>query len=331
MSSGAVYIVYGGAVINCKIFNNNAVQPSTTTATARGAGILVSNAFHASNKMRNDVKIVSNLIYNNTAKESSGIFIAYAQTGSATDKITYITNNTIVNNNATVENKGTIAFALTNLTTGGVNTTADKILISNNIIWGNKFNGILSSQINETELAKTTCTFNAIEGTIPGSISASNISLSAANETDVMFVLPTNETGYEASKTLTMSSAKWEISTSSACINAGNNNAYNATGVDMFDFAGSMRIQNSTIDIGAFEIESTTTLLKNTSQRFTTITYVEGGIKVSKTEQFYIFDVMGKLVWNGATDNTTIQLSKGLYLIKVVNRDSSETNKIMVR
>lgn len=334
-SSGAIHVIYGGAVIGCKIFNNNAIQPSTATATAVGAGIYVTNNFHLTNRMRSDVVIANNLIYNNSAKETSGIAIHYAQnsaTATETNTYTYITNNTIVNNNAIESDKGAISVTLANLATGSViNTTPDKILISNNIIWGNKFQGTTSSQINETELLKSTFTYNAVEGTIPGTLPASNISLSATNETDVKFALPTVSVGYDASKTSEYKAANWMIAANSACINAGSSDAYNALGIASVDFAGTSRIKNGSIDIGAYEIDNTSTNLSNLIGKSVKILSVDGGIFVLNADQVSVFNSNGQLILNVKTKNPMIELPKGLFIVQSVSQGIRESNKVLIK
>lgn len=72
------------------------------------------------------------------------------------------------------------------------------------------------------------------------------------------------------------------------------------------------------------------TLLYNVAQSFSKIIIKDGGITVSNAQSIYIYDTIGKLIWHG-NNNQNISLSKGLFLIKMVNGNSIETNKIFIK
>ncbi len=149
----------------------------------------------------------------------------------------YATNNAKFINCNVVNNK-----SLSTNYCGGI-YGKDGCEFTNCIVWGNKNN----SGVSNIE-GGGTYSYCAVEGGIEGT---ANINLAASNTgtgTDhVRFAAPSDTAGVT-----TQQNRDWRLSAGSACINAGNavNTSLNLPDVDL---AGSLRVKQQRIDIGAYE------------------------------------------------------------------------------
>ena len=161
-----------------------------------------------------------------------------------------IANNAKPQRGAGVYAQGSVKFINCNIVNNKSQTTnsggvygTDGCEFTNCIVWGNKNN----SGISNLE-GGGTYSYCAVEGGCEG---IANISLAAANTGSgtnyVRFAAPTDTAGITAQQ-----NRDWRLSDGSACINAGNavNTSLNLPEVDL---AGSMRVKQQRIDIGAFE------------------------------------------------------------------------------
>ncbi|MBR4218902.1 MAG: C10 family peptidase [Bacteroidales bacterium] len=142
-------------------------------------------------------------------------------------------NCNIVNNKATASDKaGVVNYSTNNEYT-------------NCIIWGNKGNNGIAN-IN----GESTFSYSAIEGGYEG---IQNITLEAANSGSaagayyVDFIKPTAEAGVT-----TQTNYDWRPNDGSACINKGNPNT-TSLNLPLYDLAGSLRVKQQRLDIGAYE------------------------------------------------------------------------------
>ena len=127
-----------------------------------------------------------------------------------------LTNNTIVNN------QNVCSFT-------GAGISASTLTATNNILYKNGGNETLAG----------TYTYNAIQAaTVTGT---GNIAITTSDNSETAFNSPTATTGIIADP-----SSDWSLGSGSVCLNAG-------TGSGSTDVAGNTRIQQTTIDLGAYE------------------------------------------------------------------------------
>jgi hypothetical protein len=335
-----VHILDGGTVQNCKIYNNSQLYSNPTTGPNGGSGAIYIQNSTNTQKLKSNVYVVGNVIYNNSAYTGSGIFINLSQTNAATDSTIYIVNNTFANNKALSGTDGFLKVTLAQIT-GVDNTARARINVNNNIFWGNVDNA--TATVPMASIAKTTFTYNAIQGDVTG-LDASNKTLSATNATDVKFTTPSISAGCDLAKanyagnqtaSETLMASVWTIDPKSAAINSGSNSALNATYYRAMytttDFAGNTRILNSTIDMGAYEINSTTTGITLNNQNNSIFKVIENGIVFKSNSFVEVISLSGKSVWKGLANNQTIRLAKGAYIVKATFGQKVEVEKVIVR
>ncbi|NDP21284.1 MAG: hypothetical protein GZ091_09420 [Paludibacter sp.] len=340
-NGNSVNILDGGTVQNCKIYNNSNLFTDPNSGNLGGDGaIYIRN--NTVEPLMNDVNVINNVVFNNSAKNCSGIFISLNQTVDYTTKKINIVNNTFANNKAITGNEGFLKVSLSDIALdAAVNTSPDKININNNIFWGNK--DVAVATVPTASIAKTTFTYNAIEGSISG-LNASNISLSATNETNVKFTLPSITTGCSITKSVidnlisadensaTIQATNWSISGTSACVNAGSTAALTATGITVTtDFAGNDRIFGTTsIDIGAYETSGTTAVETTKKNEFQLIS-VAGGIQLDAVSA-QVFNFSGQQIWKGNVKGQFIALPAGNYIVKATTANAVQNiGKVSVK
>lgn len=210
---GGIYLQDSGTVIKCTLSNNQ--------SGFSGGGIFLENG-----------GVVNNcLIANNIGTVKGGGGVRMNKGGT-------LIGNTIVHNYS-----GANAQGAGILSEGGI--------IKNCIIWGNK-RGTTSSQIFiifNTDIYRTELNHCAIED---GWIGETNIFLSSINNGSGYhhpnFVQPTSKAGLLTEE----EDGDWHLTDGSICINRGTTDS---TGLYLpdTDLSGNQRIQNDTIDIGAYE------------------------------------------------------------------------------
>jgi hypothetical protein len=281
----AVHILDGGTVQNCKIYNNSQLysNPSTSSSPTNGpnggSGVIYIQNSSATQKLKSNVYVVDNVIYNNSAATGNGIFINLSQTNAATDSTIYIVNNTFANNKALSGTDGFLKVTLAQIT-GVDNTSPARINVNNNIFWGNVDNA--TATVPTASIAKTTFTNNTVQGDITG-LHVSNKSLSATNATDIKFTTPSGSAGCSLTKanyagnqtaTETLAGADWSIGSTSTAKEAGINaalTAYSWWGNSATtDYAGNARIVG-TIDMGAYESQESAYFRSKASGNWATI------------------------------------------------------------
>ncbi len=141
---------------------------------------------------------------------------------------------------------------------GGVYNNSSNNEFTNCIIWGNRF---LDSVNNVGNIHnESTFTYCAIEG---GHAGVANITLDSLNHgiapsaSYVRFANPSAAAGIT-----TQANVSYQLSPGSACINVGNPNT-TSLNLPLYDLAGSLRIKQNHIDIGAYEFGDVTYLTIN--------------------------------------------------------------------
>ena len=136
----------------------------------------------------------------------------------------------------------------------GSGIDGDKKEVSNTVIWGN---ATLSSSDNRPTFSH--CAYP--EATPGGTDSNGNVYLAAKNneENGPHFSSPSLKTGFDTDFTLSPSNRyplwTWEPMEATPLVDSGYNGTYNVTDYENLDLNGDPRIQNGTIDIGAFEYQ----------------------------------------------------------------------------
>ena len=260
--NGFVYHNYGGNVVmrkgelrNSIIENGVAIYGNMLNMQTNcgGAGILATSSVTVANSIvRNNKAISANgggyygpvtfincLINNNSAtvEEQYGSGYAYGGAGTNTDDARYPRakhyNSTIVNNYAH----------------SGVGGIFEFDLVYNSILWGNRTEGDVTSNLsygNNGAYIYTNVYYSAVEG---GCLGEGNITLNADNSgsDDVnypMFVNPTIAVGAG-----NYGAGDWRLQDGSVCVNRGTT----TTQITDIDLDGNTRIVNDSIDMGAYE------------------------------------------------------------------------------
>ncbi len=217
----AGFLLYDSSVMSeCVSRNNNGNGINSYSGTVLNSTVV--------NNSRGGLYVSGGLYYNvniaNNAKSIQGAGV-YARSNAK------LINCNVVNNKSLTSDKS-----------GGIYGT-EGCEFTNCIVWGNK-NNLGANNI----AGAGTYAYCAVEG---GREGTANITLEASNQGSgtgyVRFADPTDTAGITSQQTY-----DWRLSAGSACINAGNavNTSLNLPEVDL---AGSLRVKQQRIDIGAYE------------------------------------------------------------------------------
>ncbi len=283
LMGGGIQMI-GGNINRCKIYNNS--------TNGVGGGIFVgkvSTSYPVADYLALGANVtISNCAIYNNAKE--GILVGLLNTD---DKTVTLTNNTIANN----ESKN-IFIAKT-----GIDISPTYLIATNNIFSNN------GAVENFTILSSMT--YNAIN---MASNSGTNIALANTN-TAAGFVSPSGVTGYNAVIPASVTSANWNLEATSVCKDAGNGSGNGTT-----DIAGSARVYNSLIDMGAYESQAVSGGLSTPTVTVTPIgTYTyngnpQGPIAATNTGTgtSYTFSYVGT-GGTSYTESATLPTNAGTY------------------
>ncbi len=202
-----------------------------------------------------NVRIINTSIINNNGGglyAYNGLFVNVNIANNSTTRTSYNSaagvcaqsNARFVNCNI-VNNKATSTSSSNTNVRGGIYNYSTNNEYTNCIIWGNKTRETVGNLYGEA-----TYSYCAVEGGVDG---IANITLEASNYGEeesvnyVNFVRPTLEAGVS-----TQDSVDYNLAAGSACINAGNS-SNTSLNLPTYDLAGSLRIKQQRIDIGAYE------------------------------------------------------------------------------
>ena len=208
-------------IINTSITNNN------------GGGL---NAYYGG--------LYVNVNIANNSKTRTGTSSSLVNAGVYARNNARFVNCNIVNNKIELVPSSWGDVNRTNAFAGVYNNSTNKEY-TNCIIWGNKADTAVSNIEGEG-----TFSYCAVEGGVDG---IANITLDAANNGSssgisyVKFANPTTSAGVT-----TQNNVDYNLSSGSACINAGNPNT-TSLNLPTYDLGGSLRIKQQHIDIGAYE------------------------------------------------------------------------------
>jgi len=287
-------ITSGTTLRNCIIRNNKAVT------VAKFAVFLTNVPAGATKKITLD----NCLIVNNETAVSPSVFNIV--TTSQVD----ITNTTIANNFSQATNATGAVIAITN--------GAPIVNMYNNIIYNNKTGSATAQSVTTTTMttgAKVVYNNAWDVATANTTATAGNIVLAYSP-----FVSATGFVGAANASTQLLTdinAANFKLATGSTCINTGNNTYATAT----TDLAGDTRIQNTTVDMGAYEFSTTAGIsyqtIENPIRAFNNQLVVPDHF-INRT--LSIYNIQGQLVQVIKKATTLNSLNtKGILLLKVDN------------
>ncbi len=310
-SAGGVFIK-AGTIRDSEIYGN-----STTHANSQGGGIQITGG-----------TIERCKIYNNTAGATGqvgGILVAKA---TATINVYALLDNNITLANNVIYNNAYQGIKVS-IITGETKTVS---LINNTIVNNASicaFGGDGIAQLTATnnilynnggsEVLAGTATYNAIQA--ESASGTANIALTAGSQA-TLFTAPTASAGIIAN-----ASSNWMPISGSGLYNVGNN----AAAVGSTDIAGNARIQQTTIDLGAYETNLITTLTKLTKNNISKIYAKQGGMVIENATAYEIYTMDGHLQKSGKLENNFVPMANGMYLVKTLVGTNNEVTKVMVR
>ena len=231
----------------------------------------------------------------------------------------YIVNNTYVNNSSSGTG-GAGQFPLLAVTELPNRITPSTLVFSNNIIWGNTSNNIIgftmlrNFQNANTPIAGLILSNSVDEDDFSQFFSSEKINISAIN--------PNLTSDY-----------KLQASSISA-LDSGDNSQIPANIIT--DLAGNNRIENTTVDIGAYEYGSTLSVADfDTTTNFviypnptTSILNIDSQIALVKVE---VFSILGKKVLSANSKSIDVSdLNSGIYVLKIIDdRGNQSTLKFI--
>ena len=215
-NAGGVITFSGGTLIDCVISHNLATGECGDTGDA--GGVKLHDAGHLINSI-----VTDNYSSNSTAR-GGGVCCSWS-----ISTIRHYIVNCVITNNKTNGTGGGI---------GNYGTSSSYTNAYNTILWNN-YQDAAKNQIGGTSMTVRYC---GVEGGYSGT---GNYTLSSTN-TDVAGPNFFDPNGGD-----------WRLETTSPCINIGYNNAVNGSlsylaAID-FDFAGSSRVLETTVDMGVYE------------------------------------------------------------------------------
>jgi predicted outer membrane repeat protein len=306
---GAIYNYYGNLRIENSTFKSN-------TSTSFGGAIR--NGFGT-------MTIINTHFQSNTASSEGGAIYSYAGTPNYIGCTFYYNTSgkggAITHNSVGLSKVSNCTFYNNSASTGGgLYNNNGGSRVTNCIFWkNNDLNGeILSSQITDQNGTSSLIKNSIVEG----------ISTSANNNinSDPLFVSPIT---YD-----------YHLQASSPALNAG---VSDTTGLSLpvTDRDGNPRIQNSIVDIGAYEGSVVTALSSASKNRFYTCYFSDNSIHISfKHEGFYrvvLYDISGKELHQEEFAGETLTLpvpysASQLYLLKVldINLADIAVDKVLI-
>ena len=362
-SGAGIYLNDFTTISNCIIRNNqtNGFGGGIYINSSTGVGqTLITNCVIIGNSAsmgggicdRNSSVITNCRISNNTASTKGGGIYLY-NTDKPIIRGCIISNNTAVNAGG-IYARGKCQLNNCNIVMNRASEASGGVYIENQyskytscILWGNEANGA-PNQVT----GSATFEYCAVQGGMNGE---GNINLPAVNDGEepgvfVRFASPAEGTGAEFEE------ADWHIESRSICLNAGKP----GTAGYSFDLDGNLRSQHGRVDVGAYELNASLTLIEDYlssggSYNFNGVVLHEPGYYTTVYPLAEYDSVVG-LTLNlplgieeydvDSWDDTPIQvfdltgrrvgdslehLAPGIYVIRRFNGQAVTTKKIVVR
>lgn len=312
-------------IINCVITENHATQG--------GGGI---DNFGISNGNASPV-LANCVVYNNSAVQRAGGM--YCWGGNAGNASPILVNTCFVNNSA-IDGGGVVADRL-NVSTGSSGTSSP--VLTNCVFWGNTASGVgpqffllggatFNPTYSDIDLTNQT-TPHILSGAGTGNIQLNpmfvNMILGAGTDGNWM----TQDDGLQLQNT-------------SPCIDAGN-----ISGITATDILSENRVKYGTVDMGAYEFDSTATLSVSENHRLTLELLVSPNpvddhllkfvYHISETEPVYlsISDLNGKQLWSSyegeqiegdyELEINFSSFQKGIYFLNLETKDGKLTQRVV--
>lgn len=303
---GAVYAHLGNVkLINCEIYTNTAsygggiqsengvlfidrCKISGNTASNTGGAIRLNNSSAK-------VEMYNSLIVGNLADEGAVLSLAPI----SNQQVHKIINCTISGNRNISTSTSTSTLI--------VLSSANNSIIANSIIWGN------------------VCYRQLLNGNASNCIILGNYLPN--NSTNISTTDPgMNSIGDGNNAPFTQDTYNYRVPTTSNAVNAGNNSFVNS--LYNLDLDATSRIKNTTVDIGAYEINTSLSVAdfdkisaSIAPNPVTNMITIHASKSFESDTQFSIFDINGRILKSGLLDNSnTINVEnfvKGIYILKI--------------
>ncbi|MBP7261965.1 MAG: right-handed parallel beta-helix repeat-containing protein [Bacteroidia bacterium] len=325
-----------GGGIFCAYTNSTITKNTISNNYANSGGGIYSNSSSPS--------IINNIISNNTAYQGGGFSIVSG--GSPV-----ITNNIISNNSGT--NGGGVYFnqgfntIITNCTIsrnsaikgGGIYCSSNASpTLNNSILWNNYAGASLQQLYLYDEGSDPKFYYCDVQGGSDSFELNFNIYLGTYQNninSDPLFVSPSAGNGTNFNGV----TADWSLQVGSSCINMGNPNGTYVSN----DIAGNLRVAGGRIDIGAFESQGTTSI-NNSDNNSDIVLYPNPSsgkfFLQNEIENSYIveiYNLLGEKIYIQNFSGSELEeidisnSSKGIYFVKILTKQNSHTERIVVR
>ncbi len=282
--------------------------------------------------------VINTIFYENTSATNVGAMYAWGGDGGNCHPV--LINCAFINNMALNGYGG--AFIADNLDpSGGTSSGSCTVTLQNCIVWNNTATGTSPQFYVRGTGAQVIATYSDISLTgqnaphVISGVGTGNI------DTDPLFLDITTGAGIDG---IWMTADDGlQLQNTSLCIDAGNN-----TGVASTDILFNNRIFNATVDMGAYEFDTTTLSVKNTKSKLvvsiypnptTSIVNLSYNSSETNNSSVLLLDMHGKLIKtitkgqkNTDTFNYQADLSKqpsGIYFLILQTDKGNYTNKII--
>ena len=231
-----------------------------------------------------------------------------------------LVNNTFVNNTS-LGSEWSSDFPVVEISRR--NGQLDNFVVANNIFWGNTANGGAISPA----IGRTSSTYTRF------SISSSRVVKNNIDENSFSFITGTTATS-SSNPLFTNATNDFTLQATSPAIDSGNNSYATTT----LDLSGNSRIFNTTVDMGAYEYNSTLStnnfvLDENEVRLYPNPTTTVLNVKMkSNLKRATIYSVLGATVLETSSKNiSTAHLKSGLYIIKIEGENGSIATKRFIK
>lgn len=307
-------------LINCAIDGNNAYSGG---GGIDNFGLLNGNA---------NPTFVNCVVYANTAQRAGGMYCWGGNNGNANP---VLINTTFVYNTASDVGGGIVSDRMNS---GGGSSGNSNPSLKNCIVWGNSAaNGSPQFLILGGATLSATYTDIDLAGQIPPNVLSGPVTGNI--QSDPLFVSMLQPSG--ADNTWISADDGFRVQSTSPCVDAGDN-----TGVAATDLIGGNRIQNTVVDMGAYEYTESSASLTEGKQLDLTVSPNPAGDWVKLTgyaegslNRVSIIDLNGKELLNSGTlekGNDELELDlkaleAGTYLLHVETTAGTSVKRIVKR